>query len=181
VRGLSRIGRKPISLPDGVTVTEESGTIRVKGPKGELSMDLVPGVKVDVNGQVLSVTRTREDKKTRAFHGMTRALVNNLVVGVSQGFEKKLEIVGVGWRAQMQGKTLVLNLGYSNPVQYEPPEGVEITVEGPTKISIKGIDKQAVGQAAAVIRGFRPPEPYKGKGIRYADEYVIRKAGKAGA
>jgi len=178
---LSRIGRKPISLPDGVTVTEESGTIRVKGPKGELSMDLVPGVKVDVNGQVLSVTRTREDKKTRAFHGMTRALVNNLVVGVSQGFEKKLEIVGVGWRAQMQGKTLVLNLGYSNPVQYEPPEGVEITVEGPTKISIKGIDKQAVGQAAAVIRGFRPPEPYKGKGIRYADEYVIRKAGKAGA
>ncbi|MGC9373371.1 MAG: 50S ribosomal protein L6 [Thermovirgaceae bacterium] len=178
---MSRIGRKPISLPDGVTVTEESGTIRVKGPKGELSMDLVPGVKVDVNGQAVSVTRTSEDKRTRAFHGMTRALVNNLVVGVSQGFEKRLEIVGVGWRAQMQGKTLVLNLGYSNPVQYEPPEGVEITIDGPTKISVKGIDKQAVGQTAAVIRGFRPPEPYKGKGIRYADEYVIRKAGKAGA
>ncbi len=178
---MSRIGRKPISLPDGVTVTVESGKIRVKGPKGDLSMNLVPGVKVDVNGQVLSVTRTGEDKKTRAFHGMTRALVNNLIVGVSQGFEKKLEIVGVGWRAQMQGKTLVLNLGYSNPVQYEPPEGVEITTDGPTKISVKGIDKQAVGQAAAVIRGFRPPEPYKGKGIRYADEHVIRKAGKAGA
>lgn len=178
---MSRIGRKPISLPDGVTVAEESGTIRVKGPKGELSMDLVPGVKVDVNGQAVSVTRTSEDKRTRAFHGMTRALVNNLVVGVSQGFEKRLEIVGVGWRAQMQGKTLVLNLGYSNPVQYEPPEGVEITIDGPTKISVKGIDKQAVGQTAAEIRGFRPPEPYKGKGIRYADEYVIRKAGKAGA
>jgi large subunit ribosomal protein L6 len=178
---LSRIGRKPISLPDGVAVTEESGTIRVKGPKGELSMDLVPGIEVEMKDQTVTVTRNSEDKKTRAFHGMTRALVNNLVVGVSQGFEKKLEIVGVGWRAQMQGKTLVLNLGYSNPVQFEPPEGVEISTDGPTKISVKGIDKQAVGQAAAEIRGFRPPEPYKGKGIRYADEYVIRKAGKAGA
>lgn len=178
---MSRIGRKPISLPDGVTVTEESGRIRVKGPKGELSMDLVPGIEVEMKDQTVTVTRNGEDKKTRAFHGMTRALVNNLVVGVSQGFEKKLEIVGVGWRAQMQGKTLVLNLGYSNPVQFEPPEGVEISTDGPTKISVKGIDKQAVGQAAAEIRGFRPPEPYKGKGIRYADEYVIRKAGKAGA
>ena len=178
---MSRIGRKPITLPEGVTMTEDSGTLNVKGPKGELSMDLVPGVKVNIEGQKVTVERMSEDKKTRAFHGMTRALVNNLVLGVSQGFEKKLEIVGVGWRAQVQGKTLVLNLGYSNPVQYEPPEGIEISTDGPTKISVRGIDKQVVGQVAAEIRGFRPPEPYKGKGIRYSDEQVLRKAGKAGA
>jgi large subunit ribosomal protein L6 len=178
---VSRIGRKLIDIPSGVTLSVDDGKVMIKGPKGELSADLVPGIEVEVEDNAIRVTRQSDDKKTRAFHGMIRALVNNLVLGVSSGFERKLEIVGVGWRAQMQGTTLVMNLGYSHPVEYNPPEGIEITTDGPNKISVKGIDKQAVGHTAAVIRGFRPPEPYKGKGIRYAGEHIIRKAGKAGA
>jgi len=178
---VSRIGRKLIDLPTGVTLSVEGDKVKVKGPKGELSVNLVPGIEVTVEDNAVKVTRQGDDKRTRAYHGMMRALVNNLVQGVSTGFERRLEIVGIGWRAQMQGNTLVMNLGFSHPVEYDPPKGVEVTTDGPTKITVKGIDKQAVGQAAAVIRGFRPPEPYKGKGIRYVGEHVIRKAGKAGA
>jgi len=178
---VSRIGRKLIDMPTGVTLSVDDGKVMVKGPKGDLSVDLVPGIDISVEDNAIKVTRQSDDKKTRAFHGMIRALVNNLVVGVSQGFERNLEIVGIGWRAQMQGKTLVMNLGFSHPVEFDPPEGIEISTDGPAKIAVKGIDKQAVGQTAAIIRGFRPPEPYKGKGIRYAGEHVIRKAGKAGA
>ncbi|HPC76397.1 MAG: 50S ribosomal protein L6 [Thermovirgaceae bacterium] len=178
---MSRIGRKLIDLPTGVTLSVEGDKVKVKGPKGELSVNLVPGIEVTVEDNAVKVTRQGDDKRTRAYHGMMRALVNNLVQGVSTGFERRLEIVGIGWRAQMQGNTLVMNLGFSHPVEYDPPKGVEVTTDGPTKITVKGIDKQAVGQAAAVIRGFRPPEPYKGKGIRYVGEHVIRKAGKAGA
>ena len=178
---MSRIGRKLIGMPAGVSLSVDDGKIQVKGPKGELFVDLVPGIDIAVEDGAIKVTRQSDDKKTRAFHGMIRALVNNVVLGVSQGFERQLEIVGIGWRAQMQGKTLVMSLGFSHPVEYEPPSGVEISTDGPTKITVKGIDKQAVGQSAAIIRGFRPPEPYKGKGIRYVGEHVIRKAGKAGA
>ena len=178
---MSRIGRKLIDMPTGVTLSVDDGKVMVKGPKGDLSVDLVPGIDISVEDNAIKVTRQSDDKKTRAFHGMIRALVNNLVVGVSQGFERNLEIVGIGWRAQMQGKTLVMNLGFSHPVEFDPPEGIEISTDGPAKIAVKGIDKQAVGQTAAIIRGFRPPEPYKGKGIRYVGEHIIRKAGKAGA
>ncbi len=178
---MSRIGRKLIDIPPGVTLSIDDEKVKVKGPKGELSVNLVPGIDVSVEDNAVKVTRQGDDKKTRAYHGMMRALVNNLVQGVSTGFERRLEIIGIGWRAQMQGNTLVMNLGFSHPVEYDPPKGVEITTDGPTKITVKGIDKQAVGQTAAVIRGFRPPEPYKGKGIRYIGEHVIRKAGKAGA
>lgn len=155
--------------------------LSVKGPKGELSLEVVPSIGVAVEDGKIVVTRASEEKQDRAFHGMVRALVNNMVTGVNTGFQKDLEIVGIGWRCQMQGKKLVLNLGFSHPIEYEAPTGVEITTDGPTKISVKGIDKQAVGQVAALIRGFRPPEPYKGKGVRYVGETIIRKAGKAGA
>jgi len=178
---VSRIGRKLIDMPAGVSLSLDDGKVRVKGPKGELFVDMVPGIDIAVEENSIRVTRQSDDKKTRAFHGMIRALVNNVVVGVSQGFERQLEIIGIGWRAQMQGKTLVMNLGFSHPVEYEPPAGVDISTDAPTKITVRGIDKQAVGQTAAIIRGFRPPEPYKGKGIRYVGEHVIRKAGKAGA
>ena len=141
---------------------------------------MVPGIDAAVESGVIVVTRQNEQKQTKAFHGMIRALVANMVAGVSAGFRKELEIVGVGYRAQMQGKKLILNLGYSNPVEFEAPEGIELTVDGPTKLAVKGIDKQAVGQVSAIIRGFRPPEPYQGKGIRYVGEH-IRKAGKTGA
>ncbi|MFA0889372.1 MAG: 50S ribosomal protein L6 [Synergistales bacterium] len=178
---MSRIGRKSIPLSKNVQVLVEGRHIMVKGPKGELSLDLLPCVDVSLEEGQLVVTRKDDEIKSRAFHGMTRALLNNMVVGVSEGFQRQLEIVGVGYRAQMQGKTLMLSLGYSHPIQVEPPAGVEILTDGPTKILIKGADKQVVGQLAANIRGFRPPEPYKGKGIRYAGEYIIRKAGKAGS
>ncbi len=178
---MSRIGSRPVPLPEGVKVDVSETMLSVKGPKGELSMETVPSIEVAVEEGRIVVTRNSEEKRDRAFHGMVRALLNNMVVGVSKGFQKDLEIVGVGWRCQMQGNKLVLNLGYSHPVEYVPPQGVEITTDGPTKISVKGIDKQAVGQVAALIRGFRPPEPYKGKGVRYAGETIIRKAGKAGA
>lgn len=181
VRMLSRIGRKPIPIPKGVSVTLNGRTVRVKGPKGELSFYLLPNIDVELTDEYIKVTRKGEDKKTKAFHGLVRAMLNNIVHGVTQGFEKELELVGVGYRAQMQGQKLVLNLGYSNPVEYTPPEGVAVTTDGPTKIKVSGADKQAVGQVAAIIRSFRAPEPYKGKGIRYVGEVVKRKAGKASA
>lgn len=177
---MSRIGRKPIALPQGVSVSIEGNRVTVEGKKGKLQWDLLPDINVAVEDGQLVVTRTGDDKVHRARHGLTRALLNNMVIGVSQGFEKQLEIQGIGYRAQMQGKKLVLSLGYSHPVEYEPPSGIEIATDGPAKIFVRGIDRQLVGQVAAIIRGFRPPENYKGKGIRYVGEYVIRKAGKTG-
>ena len=178
---MSRIGRKPIPLIAGTNLSVDNGVVKVKGPKGELSTPTVPGVDIAVEEGNIIVSRQNEEKQTKSWHGMMRALIANMITGVTTGFKKDLEIIGVGYRAQMQGSKLVLNLGYSNPVEYEAPAGVEVAVDGPTKLSVKGIDKQAVGQAAAIIRGFRSPEPYQGKGIRYAGEHVIRKAGKTGA
>ena len=178
---MSRIGRKPIPLPKGVTVTVQDSEVTVKGAKGTLQFRTLPNIQVAVEDSQVLVTRANDDKPVRAAHGMTRAILNNMVVGVSQGFEKQLEIIGVGYRAQMQGKKLVLSLGFSHPVEVDPPAGIELAADGPTKIAVRGVDRQQVGQMAAIIRGYRPPEPYKGKGIRYVGEYVIRKAGKAGS
>jgi large subunit ribosomal protein L6 len=177
---MSRIGRKPITLPKGVDVKIEGKEITVKGTKGTLKFGVLPNIDVALDNGLIVVTRSNDEKHNRAAHGMTRAILSNMVTGVSQGFQKALEIIGVGYRAQLQGKNLVMSLGFSHPVEVAPPEGIEFSVEGPTKVLIKGIDKQLVGQVAADIRGYRPPEPYKGKGIRYVDEYVIRKAGKTG-
>jgi len=177
---MSRIGRKPIALPKGVEVTIAGSGVTVKGAKGSLCFGIMPNISVALEDEQIVVTRANDEKSVRAAHGMTRAILNNMVVGVSQGFERVLEIIGVGYRAQMQGKTLVLSVGYSHPIEVQPPEGIELAVDGPTKVIVRGIDRQLVGQVAANIREHRPPEPYKGKGIRYAGEYVIRKAGKAG-
>lgn len=178
---MSRIGRKPIPLATGTSISVKDGTVTVKGPKGQLSAALVPDIDVAVEGTSVNVSRRNEEKQTKAWHGLMRALIANMVTGVSAGFKKELEIIGVGYRAQMQGKKLILSLGYSNPVEFEAPAGVEISTDGPTKLIVKGIDKQVVGQVSAIIRGFRSPEPYQGKGIRYVGERVIRKAGKTGA
>jgi large subunit ribosomal protein L6 len=178
---MSRIGRKAIPLPKGTTVTIKGDKIVVKGAKGELDTSLMPGINVNIEQDKVTVHRDNDEKQTCAWHGMTRALIANMVTGVTDGFQKTLEIVGVGWRAQMQGKKLVLSLGYSHPVEYDPPKGIEIVVENPIKFVVKGIDKQIVGETCAIIRSYRPPEPYHGKGIRYSDEKVVRKAGKTGA
>ena len=178
---MSRIGRKAIPLPKGTTVTIKGDKIVVKGAKGELDTPLMPGINVNIEQDKILVERDNDEKQTCAWHGMTRALIANMVTGVTDGFQKTLEIVGVGWRAAMQGKKLVLSLGYSHPVEFEPPQGIEIVVENPIKFVVKGIDKQVVGETCAVIRGYRPPEPYHGKGIRYSDEHIVRKAGKTGA
>ncbi|MGI6443000.1 MAG: 50S ribosomal protein L6 [Synergistaceae bacterium] len=178
---MSRIGQKPIALPKGVELKIDGNNIKVKGPKGALEMNLVPFIEVKMEEGQVNVSRENNVKEVRAAHGMTRAILNNMIVGVSEGFQKTLEIIGVGYRAQMQGKNLVLSLGLSHPLEITPPEGIEIECDGPLKIIVRGIDRQLVGQVASNIRGYRPPEPYKGKGIRYSGEYVIRKAGKAGA
>lgn len=178
---MSRIGNKPITLPSGVEVKVDGNHVTVKGGKGVLEMQTMPQIKVKLDGGAVQVERENETKQVKAAHGMTRAILNNMITGVSAGFEKKLEIVGVGYRAQMQGKTLVLNLGYSHDIKVEPPQGIEFACPSPINITVSGIDKQLVGQVAANIREWRSPEPYKGKGIRYEGEYVIRKAGKAGA
>lgn len=170
----------PILLPRGVEVRIEGTRVTVKGPKGELSRDLNPEMRVEqVDGQII-VSRPSDQTRHRAAHGLTRTLVDNMVRGVSEGFSKTLEMQGVGYRAQMQGKDLVLAVGFSHPVQVPPPPNIEFEVEGTSKITIKGINKEQVGQVAADVRKIRPPEPYKGKGIRYTGEYVRRKAGKAG-
>ena len=178
---MSRIGRKPITLPKGVDVSVKGERIVVKGGKGELSTHMMPGVNLKIEGGVINVSRENDEKQTRASHGLIRALVANMITGVSEGFQKTLELVGVGYRAQMQGNKLVLSLGYSHPIEFEVPAGIEIVVESPVKIVVRGMDKQAVGQVSAIIRNYRPPEPYHGKGIRYAGEHIIRKAGKTGA
>lgn len=177
---MSRIGRMPIDIPAGVTVDLKGHSITVKGPKGELSRELHQDMEIAMEGNVINVTRPSDQKEHRSLHGLTRALINNMVVGVSQGFTKTLEIQGVGYRAALQGKKLVLTLGFSHPVEMEAPAGITIEVPAPNKIIVSGADKEVVGAVAADIRKWREPEPYKGKGIRYEGEYVRRKAGKAG-
>ena len=177
---MSRIGNKPIELPKGVEVKQVGEAVTVKGPKGSLSTNLVPGIGVKVENNVVSFTRGDEEKKSRAFHGLVRALVANNVRGVSEGFKRELDIVGVGYRAEVKGKEVVFQLGYSHPVRFAIPQGIEITVDAKTgHIVITGIDKQKVGQTAAEIRSLRKPDPYKGKGVKYSDEVIRRKAGKA--
>jgi large subunit ribosomal protein L6 len=175
---MSRIGRKPISLPEAVTVEIAPGQVAVKGPKGELNQRLSTDMKVEQTDGEVTIQRPTDRGEHRALHGLTRSLIANMVEGVTNGFEKQLEIQGVGYRAQLKGKNLEMALGYSHPVTVEPPEGIEFVVPQPTEIVVKGIDKQLVGQVAADIRKRRPPEPYKGKGIRYRDEHVARKVGK---
>ena len=175
---MSRIGRKPVPVPDAVTVEIGPGNIAVKGPKGELRQTLSPDMKVEQEDGVVTVARPTDRGEHRALHGLTRSLIANMVEGVTDGFEKRLEIQGVGYRAALKGKNLELALGYSHPVAIEAPEGIDFEVPQPTEVIVKGIDKQLVGQVAADIRKRRPPEPYKGKGIRYKDEQVLRKVGK---
>lgn len=177
---MSRIGKRPIPIPDKVTVTVDGLHVNVKGPKGQLERTLPSKVTVEQDGKEVTVKRVDESRVARQRHGLSRTLVANMVDGVSKGFEKRLQIQGVGYRAQVQGRNLILNVGYSHPVEIQPPEGVQIAVEKNTEITITGINKEEVGNTAAKIRDVRPPEPYKGKGIRYAGEVVRRKAGKAG-
>lgn len=178
---MSRVGKAPIPIPSGVEVKISDQQVTVKGPKGTLERVVHSKIKVEQVDQELIVTRENDERATRALHGLTRSLVNNMVVGVADGYSKALEIVGVGYRAAPKGRAIELSLGFSHPVIYDPPEGIEIEVPNPTYLVIRGIDKQVVGQVAAEIRKFRPPEPYKGKGVRYEGERIIRKAGKAGA
>ena len=176
---MSRIGKKAIELPDKVSVKiGADGAIAVEGPRGKLAWMLPAGIVGEVDGKKVSFARSSEDRELRALHGLTRALVNNMVVGVSAGFKKDLEIQGVGFKAALQGRTLKLNLGFSHDILFPVPEGIKVTVADATKLSIEGIDRQSVGQVAADIRSYYPPEPYKGKGVRYIDEHVVRKEGK---
>lgn len=178
---MSRIGKMPIILPDGVKVTIDKNHVVVSGKKGNLVQSFRPEMAIAIDDGVLTVERPSDSNQNRAYHGLTRALLNNMVVGVSEGFERRLEVEGVGYRAEMKGKNLVLNVGYSHPVEMEAPKDVSFEVENRGKlIIVQGIDKQVVGEICAQIRKVRPPEPYKGKGIRYQGEYVRRKAGKAG-
>lgn len=175
---MSRIGRKPISIPQGVKVTLEGQTVQVNGPKGSLSHDVPPVLTVSLQDAQLLVLRTSDNRPVRALHGLTRALLANMVHGVTEGFERKLEIVGIGYRAQLQGKNLQLALGYSYPVAFPLPEGIQAEVEKQTLITLRGIDKALLGQTAAKLRDLRKPDPYKGKGVKYADEVIRRKVGK---
>ncbi len=178
---MSRVGRKPVAVPKGVQIDVQGLTVKVKGPKGELSRTFVPPITIEMNGGELQVNRPSDAPSVRALHGTTRALINNMVTGVSQGFTKALVVEGVGYRAEMKGKQLVMALGYSHPVPVDPPAGISFAVDEKTKtITVSGIDKELVGQVASDLRSWRPPEPYKGKGLRYSDERVRRKAGKAG-
>jgi large subunit ribosomal protein L6 len=177
---MSRIGKRPITVPAKVQVTIDGTKVAVKGPKGELSRNLPANVIVTQEGDTLQVTRRDETRTSRQLHGLSRTLVANMVEGVSQGFQRRLEIQGVGYRAAVQGRNLVLNMGYSHQVQIEPPDGIQFAVENNTNVIVSGYDKEIVGNTAAKIRAVRPPEPYKGKGIRYAGEVVRRKAGKTG-
>ena len=176
---MSRIGRRPIQIPEGVTLDVGDGVVTVKGPKGELSQDVSAAMRVDQDNGTVTVERPTDRGEHRALHGLTRSLIANMVEGVTNGFEKRLEIQGVGYRAQLKGRSLEMSLGYSHLVTLEAPEGIEFEVPQPTQVIVKGSSKQAVGEIAAQIRKVRPPEPYKGKGIRYVDEHIRRKVGKA--
>ena len=175
---MSRIGKQPIQLPDGVEVDVKPSEVTVKGPKGELSQQIVPDMKVKLDDGIVTVERPTDRGEHRALHGLTRSLIANMVVGVTDGYERRLEIQGVGYRAQLKGKALEMSLGYSHPVNIPAPDGIEFEVPQPTEVIVRGIDKQLVGEMAARIRKSRPPEPYKGKGVRYAGEHVTRKVGK---
>ena len=178
---MSRIGKRPVTVPQGVTVTlEEGNRIRVKGPRGELSRTLHPEMKIALENGEVTVTRPSEEQNHRALHGLTRSLIANMVEGVTTGYKKQLEITGVGYKAEARPYGLQLALGFSHPIEYRAPEGIKLTATSPTAVTIEGADKEIVGQVAAELRNLRPPEPYKGKGIRYAGEQIRRKAGKAG-
>lgn len=177
---MSRIGKKPVEIPSGVTITLDGTLLTVKGPKGELKRNLHEDMKINIEEKEVTVERPSEHKEHRALHGTTRSLINNMVEGVTKGFERSLELVGVGYRATKSGQKLVLNVGYSHPVEIVPEEGIEIEVPSNTKVTVKGIDKERVGALASNIRSVRLPEPYKGKGIRYEGEYIRRKEGKTG-
>ncbi len=178
---VSRVGRKPIQIPKGVTVAFKDGIVNVKGPQGELSANVHRNIAVEVKDSQVLVTRKGDEKENRALHGLWRALAQNMISGVLAGFSRKLEIIGVGYRAEMKGKKLQLLLGFSHPILFAPPDGIKLETPTQTSITISGIDKQLVGLVAAKIRSFRPPEPYKGKGVKYEGEYIRRKAGKAAA
>lgn len=178
---MSRVGKLLIDIPTGVQIEQKAQTVTVKGPNGTLHQNVHPDMKIVIDANTVKVERPSETKFHKSLHGLTRSLIQNMVTGLTEGFVKKLEIVGVGYRAEIKGKNLVLQLGFSHPIYFLPPEGITIEVPVPTNILIKGVDKHLVGQVAAKIRSFRPPEPYKGKGVRYADEHVRRKAGKATA
>jgi large subunit ribosomal protein L6 len=175
---MSRIGKQPVDLPQGVEARLENGNLTVKGPKGSLELRVNPEMKVSIENGVLTVERPSDAANHRALHGLTRSLIANMVEGVTKGFERKLEIVGVGYRAEKKGPGITLHLGFSHTIEYPAPEGIELEVPQQTEVLVRGSDKQLVGQVAAEIRGFRPPEPYKGKGVRYAGEQIRRKAGK---
>lgn len=177
---MSRVGLKPITLPDGVSVRQDGANLLINGPKGELSSPVPPGISLVEEDGSVRFERADDNKQTRAYHGLARALAANAVTGVHEGFERRLLIEGIGYRAKMEGKSLVLQLGFSHPVNFPVPEGIEISVEDQTKVTVSGADKQLVGETAARIRRLRPPEPYKGKGVRYADEIVKKKVGKSG-
>ena len=174
---MSRIGRKPVNIKD-VQVELNGKDLKIKGKLGELQFTLHPNITVEIDGEVLNVKRPNDQKENRALHGMTRAIIQNMITGVTEGYSKTLEIVGVGYRAELKGKNLLLSIGYSHPIYFIPPEEITLEVPSPTQIKISGIDKELVGLVAAKIRSFRKPEPYKGKGIKYSDEIIIRKAGK---
>lgn len=178
---MSRVGRKPISLPKDVEFKMEGNVVTIKGARGSLTQEIPADITIEQEDGQLILSRPTDNKQHRAFHGLSRALVANMVEGVTNGFEKKLELVGVGYRAQMQGSKLVINIGFSHPVEVDAPEGIEFEVPAATKITVRGIDKQLVGNTAAHIRAIRKPEPYKGKGIKYENETIRRKAGKSGA
>lgn len=177
---MSRIGNKPITVPSGVEINISGKTVSVKGPLGADSVDLLDGIAITIEGNTVLLKAERDEKEINAYHGLFRSLINNMVIGTSQGFEKDLEIVGVGYRAAQQGGDIQFQLGYSHSITYKAPEGVTLLVVDPTKVKVKGFNKQMVGQVAANIRALRPPEPYKGKGIRYKDEVIRKKAGKTG-
>ncbi|CAI3431166.1 50S ribosomal protein L6 [Enterococcus cecorum] len=177
---MSRIGNKVVVLPQGVEVKQNGNEVTVKGPKGELTRTFSEDIKMNIEGNEVTFTRPNDSKEMKTIHGTTRAIFHNMVVGVSEGFQKALELIGVGYRAQLQGSKLVLNVGYSHPVEITAPAGITFEVPSNTQVVVKGISKEAVGEIAANIRGVRPPEPYKGKGIRYVGEYVRRKEGKTG-
>lgn len=177
---MSRIGAKPVGVPKGVNVTVDDGVLHVKGPKGLLDVKVADGISFDLGDDSCSVVRSGDSPSQRANHGLMRALLANMVTGVTEGFDKKLEITGVGYKAEVRGSALVLNLGYSHPITYPFPDGIQIGVDAGTKLVVKGIDKEKVGQVAAEIRSMRPPDSYKGKGVRYAGEYIRLKAGKSG-
>ncbi|HLS52949.1 MAG TPA: 50S ribosomal protein L6 [Tissierellaceae bacterium] len=178
---MSRIGLRPINIPSGVEINiKENNVVEVKGPKGQLTQQIDPAMKLKIEDNILTIERPTETKRHKSLHGLSRTLIANMIEGVTEGYSKELEIIGTGYRAQKQGKKLILGLGFSHPIELEDPEGIEVEVPAANKIIVRGIDKQKVGNYAAVIREFRKPEPYKGKGIRYADEQVRRKVGKTG-